>query len=119
VAPESQGAQSRIVAVCATNDQMQVIYSGSSERPFYTQQMGKHQWLPNGNILIVETEKGRAFEVDSEGALVWEYFHLVDKGRLAALSDAVRLPAFFTSSFLADGRRKCAGVQTAVASTAR
>jgi hypothetical protein len=118
VASESQGAQSRIVVMSATNDQMQVIYSGSSEQPFYTNVMGKHQWLPNGNILIVESMKGRAFEVDSQGALVWEYFHLVDKGRLALLSDAERLPSFFTSSFFANGRRKCNKVQTPGVSTA-
>ena len=119
VAPESQGAQSRIVVVSATNDQMQVIYSGSGEQPFYTDVMGKHQWLPNGNILITESKKGRAFEIDSEGALVWEYFHLVDKGRLALLTEAERLPPFFTPSFFEDGRRKCAAAQTAAASTAR
>jgi hypothetical protein len=107
VGPEPQGAQSRIVVMSAENDQERVIYSGSKEQPFYTNVMGKHQWLPNGNILIVESTKGHAFEIDAKGALVWEYFHLVDKSRLALLTEAERLPAFFTASFFADGRRKC------------
>jgi hypothetical protein len=119
VTSKPQGGQSRIVVLSATNDQMQVIYSGSSERPFYTRIMGKHQWLPNGNLLIVESMEGRAFEINSEGALVWEYLHLVDKGLLAALTEAELLPPFFTSSFFADGRRKCAEAQTGAASTAR
>ena len=55
VAPESQGPQSRIVVLSATHDDMQVIYSGSAEQPFYTAIMGKHQWLPNGNMLITES----------------------------------------------------------------
>jgi len=42
VAPESQGPHSRIVVVSATNDQVQVMYSRSDERPFYTDIMGKH-----------------------------------------------------------------------------
>jgi hypothetical protein len=118
VASEPQGARSRIVVMSATNDQMQVIYSGSSERPFYTNVMGKHQWLPNGNLLIVESKEGRAFEIDSEGTLVWEYFHLVDKGRLALLTEAERLPPFFTASFFADGRRKCGTTQAVRTPTA-
>jgi hypothetical protein len=119
VPSESQEAQSRIVVVSAKNDKMQVIYSGSSEHPFYTNVMGKHQWLPNGNLLIVESKKGRAFEIDSGGALVWEYFQLVDKGRLALLTEAERLPPFFTASFFADGRRKCGTTQAVRTPTSR
>jgi hypothetical protein len=117
VASESQGSHSKIVVVSARNDQVQVIYSGSGEQPFYTDIMGKQQWLPNGNILITEATKGRAFEIDPEGKLVWEYFNLVDKGRLALLTEAERLPPFFTSSFFADARRKCGAAQAVKTST--
>ena len=92
---------------------MQVIYSGSSERPFYTDIMGKHQWLPNGNMLITESTKGRAFEIDPEGALVWEYFHLVDKGRLALLDEAsacrLSLPPRFSRKAVASALRGSSG----------
>jgi hypothetical protein len=118
-APESQGPQSRIVVVSATHDHVQVIYSGSSEEPFYTAMMGKHQWLPNGNLLMTESMKGRAFEIDPEGRLVWEYFHVVDKGRLALLTEAHRLPASFTRSFFEEGRRTCSEPQAAGVSTRR
>jgi hypothetical protein len=119
VASESEGPQSRIVVVSAPHDQMQVMYSGSGEQPFYTAIMGKHQWLPNGNILITESLKGRAFEVDPEGKLVWEYFNVVDKGRLALLTEAHRLPPFFTRSFFEEGRRTCGETQAAGVSTRR
>ncbi len=119
VASESEGPQSRIVVVSAPHDQMQVMYSGSGEQPFYTAIMGKHQWLPNGNILITESLKGRAFEVDPEGKLVWEYFNVVDKGRLALLTEAHRLPPFFTRAFFEEGRRTCSETQAAGVSTRR
>jgi Arylsulfotransferase (ASST) len=119
IAPESQGPQSRIVVLSATNGHMQEMYSGSDEQPFYTAIMGKHQWLPNGNMLIAESLKGRAFEIDPEGKLVWEYFNLVDKGRLALLTEAQRLPSFFTPSFFEEGRRTCGETQAAWASTRR
>jgi hypothetical protein len=119
VAPESQGPQSRIVVVDARNDHMQVVYSGSAEQPFYTNIMGKHQWLPNGNLLITESTKGRAFEIDPAGQLVWEYFNVVDKGRLALLDEAQRLPPFFTPTFFEEGRRTCDKTQVAGASMRR
>jgi arylsulfotransferase ASST len=104
---------SRIVVIDARNDQVQVIYSGSSEHPFYTDIMGKHQWLPNGNILVTESKRGRAFEIDANGKLLWEYFNLVDKGRLALVTEAERLPSFFTPSFFMEGRRTCDKVPVA------
>ena len=58
-------------------------------------------------MLITESTKGRAFEIDPNGKLVWEYFNVVDKGLLAVLNEAQRLPSFFTRSFFEEGRRTC------------
>jgi hypothetical protein len=119
VVPVSQRPQSRIVVVSATHNQTHVRYAGSDEQPFYTGIMGKHQWLPNGNMLITESTAGRAFEVDPDGALVWEYFNVIDTGRLALLSEAHRLPSVFTRSFFEEGRRTCGGMHAAGMSTRR
>jgi hypothetical protein len=75
--------------------------------------MGKHQWLPNGNLLITESVEGRAFEIDPDGALVWEYFNIVDRGRLALLTEAHRLPSIFTDAFFEEGRRTCGATPAA------
>jgi Arylsulfotransferase (ASST) len=107
LAPASRDAHSRIVVVSAKNYQEQVIYSGSAKAPFFSHIMGKHQWLPNGNILITESTQGRAFEINAEGALVWEYFNLIDKGRLGLTDEAQRLPPVFTRAFFEAGRRAC------------
>jgi len=42
---------------------------------FYTLSQGFVQRLANGNTLVTESERGRAFEVTREGELVWEYYH--------------------------------------------
>lgn len=42
---------------------------------FYTLSQGYAQRLVNGNTLITESERGRAFEVTRDGELVWEYYH--------------------------------------------
>jgi hypothetical protein len=107
VAPKSQKPQSRIVRLSATTNHLQVLYAGSNTQPFYTDIMGKHQWLPNGNMLITESTKGRAFEIDPQGALVWEYFNLTTKGYLALVDEAQRLPSVFTRAFFEEGRRTC------------
>jgi hypothetical protein len=62
-------------------------------------------------MLITESTKGRAFEIDPAGELVWEYFNLVDTGRLALVDEAQRLPSFFTREFFEAGRRMCGKMQ--------
>jgi hypothetical protein len=42
---------------------------------FYTQSQGYAQRLGNGNTLITESERGRAFEITRDGKVVWEYYH--------------------------------------------
>ena len=38
--------------------------------------MGKHQYLPNGNVLIVVPGEGRILEVTGDGANVMEFNNL-------------------------------------------
>ncbi len=40
---------------------------------FFSDQGGSAQRLPNGNTLITETGRGRAFEVTPDGDIVWEF----------------------------------------------
>jgi len=58
--------------------------------------MGKHEWLPNGNLLITEARKGRAFEIDPQGNIVWEFVNIVDNGYVGIVQEVHRLPATYT-----------------------
>ncbi len=42
---------------------------------FYTLSQGFVQLLPNNNLLITESEKGRVFEITRDKEIVWEYYH--------------------------------------------
>ncbi len=42
---------------------------------FYTLSQGYVQKLSNGNVLVTESERGRAFEISPEKEIVWEYYH--------------------------------------------
>ena len=61
--------------------------------------MGKHQWLPNGNLLITESMKGRAFEIDTNGEIVWEYVNIAEEGFSSVLEEAQRINNKFTRDF--------------------
>ncbi|MBN1395755.1 MAG: aryl-sulfate sulfotransferase [Pirellulales bacterium] len=91
-APEEQGPQSRIVILNAPDDTLEVYYEGTEEHPFYTDILGKHQWLPNGNLLITESKQGRAFEIDNHGEIVWEYMNYVGEGVVGMIEEVQRLP---------------------------
>jgi Arylsulfotransferase (ASST) len=47
------------------------LYSG--ETKFHSDYMGKHQYLPNGNVLIVVPAEGRVLEVSPSGGKVMEF----------------------------------------------
>lgn len=74
-------------------------YGGSHEDEFFTKSCGTNALLPNGNILITESDNGRAFEVTRGGEIVWEYRNPARAGGrgelVAALFEMVRLPESF------------------------
>ena len=48
-------------------------FEGSPEQPFKSETCGLADRLPNGNTLIVESDRGRTFEVTPTGEIVWEF----------------------------------------------
>jgi len=67
--------RSRILALDPLSGVVQTVYAGDEAHPFYSETCGTSQPLPNGNTLITESDFGRAFEVTSSGAIVWEYLN--------------------------------------------
>ncbi len=49
-------------------------FTGPAEEPLHSKRSGRVQVLSNGNVLIVETDGGRALEVSSAGEVVWEFY---------------------------------------------
>lgn len=75
-------------------------YQAAEPGVFFSFCCGSNQRLPNGNTLITESERGRAFEIDPGGEVVWEYWNphrvRVDgEERIATLYEVVRLPPDF------------------------
>ena len=81
-------------------------YVGTPERPFYSRTCGTSRRLANGNILITESDGGRAFEVTREKEVVWEFYNPHRAGEndeyIATLFELVRLPTGFGADWLDD-----------------
>jgi len=48
-------------------------YAGPKSEPLHSRRSGRVQVLPNGNTLVVETDRGRALELAEDGEVVWEF----------------------------------------------
>lgn len=65
---------SRIVELDPVRGEIVWEYRANPPEAFFSGLRGGSQRLPNGNTLITESDRGRVFEVTSDGTLVWEYF---------------------------------------------
>lgn len=86
---------SRISQIDPATREMSIAYQQVRTKDsleFYTYIMGKHQYLPNGNILMSQPTYGRALEVASDGTLVWEYINRYSPEQVALLTEATRYP---------------------------
>lgn len=63
--------RSRVLELDLTSNKVVWKYEGED---FFSDIRGLSQRLPNGNTLIVSSQRGRAFEVTSEGETVWEFW---------------------------------------------
>ncbi len=83
---------SRAVEVDPASDEIVWEYRAPPDERFFTRSLGAAQRLPNGNTLLAESERGRAFEVTPEGEIVWELLtpHRNERGRRAVFVRARR-----------------------------
>ena len=89
---------SRIVAIHPETERITTLYGARAGENFYTETKGEQQQLPNGNLLISESEKGHAFEVDPEGTIVWSYVNRWVDGSVGQISQATRYPLDYLAS---------------------
>ena len=107
IAPRDYGHNSKIQIMSFADGEHYTYYSGNEEHPFYTSVMGTHEWLPNGNLLITESIKGRVFEIDLQGNIVWEFINLAGDGYAGLVSDLHRLPVLYTEEFFDQLTQRC------------
>ncbi|MGV8121422.1 MAG: arylsulfotransferase family protein [Candidatus Xenobiia bacterium LiM19] len=72
--PRKRG-YSRILEVDPKTRKIVFEYKADPPESFLSRSGGTVQNLGNGNVLITESERGKAFEVTRSGETVWEYFY--------------------------------------------
>ncbi|MGQ0721171.1 MAG: arylsulfotransferase family protein [Candidatus Eiseniibacteriota bacterium] len=92
---QGYGGKSQVIELDPVTQQVAWTYRGTPPSAFYTELCGASERLPNGTTLITESERGRAFEVAPDGAIVWEYLSPYRAGAkgdfVATLLEVVRL----------------------------
>ncbi len=100
---------SRVLVVDPGTGAIVSQWNGFPGHVLRSEQAGVVHRLSNGDLLVVETERGNAWELDSQGQVVWEFASPHRAGArhelVAALFDVVRLerPTPFLESFGAAG----------------
>ena len=105
--PDRTGQYSRVVRL-TRGGAADVLFSGQGDPAFFTDIMGSHQRLPNGNLLLVETIEGRVIEVDAQSNPVWEYINVVGDERVGVVVDAAILPGHMDEAFFRKAATACA-----------
>lgn len=74
------GGQSRLAEIDPATGGVVWTYAGNEAQPFDSDIRSEQELLPNGNILITESNPGRIFEITRAGDIVWEYINPVRAG---------------------------------------
>jgi hypothetical protein len=83
---------SRVVELDPVSGSVVWQYTGDPPASFYSYGKGSAQRLPNGNTLICEGDKGRAFEVTQQGEIVWQWLNPMTRdGRRVQIYRMMRL----------------------------
>jgi hypothetical protein len=65
---------SRIIELDPRTKEIVWQYKADPPEDFFSDSRGSCQRLPNDNILITESTKGRVFEITRSGEIVWEFY---------------------------------------------
>jgi hypothetical protein len=99
------GERSRVIEMDPIAGRSSWVFEGSAAEPFFSRTCGSAERLPNGNLLIVESDNGRAFELTRDKRVVWEFWNpnrAGEKGEwIATLFDLERLPPDYALAWLA------------------
>ena len=85
--------RSRVIELDPSTGKIVWEYVASPPGDFFTSGGGSAQRLANGNTLVCETNKGRVFEVTSQGEVVWVWLNpATRKDRRETVYRMMRLP---------------------------
>jgi Arylsulfotransferase (ASST) len=98
------GKRSRVMRFTPFQQRILWVYDGKADGDFYSRKLGSFQQLPNGNVLITESEFGRVIEVAASKQIVWEYISPYRAGKdnewVAQIPEMLRIEPDYTKGWL-------------------
>jgi hypothetical protein len=89
-----QRKRSRIIEYDPKSDKIVWSYEPADAKRLFTGFGGSVQKLPDGNVLVTESQRARMLEINKAGDIVWEYVHPNDgKNPRGAVYRATKIPA--------------------------
>jgi outer membrane protein assembly factor BamB len=67
------GNSARVLEIDPRSGGIVWSYQGDDAHPFHSPLRSSAETLPNGNVLITESDGGRLFEVTRQGEIVWNF----------------------------------------------
>lgn len=83
---------SQIIRINPDNGDYATIYGDRQGEEFLSVLRGTHQATAAGGLLITSSEGGRAFEVDANGMLIWQYINRYDADQVVEINGATLYP---------------------------
>jgi hypothetical protein len=110
VADDGGSLESQIMELNTRTGEATVVLGGDGpgEEPFYSEIMGDHEYLPNGNILVTPSDEGRVLEYTPDGRLAWSWQSRLDNETNARTFEASVLPASMDREFFEEKLAACA-----------
>ncbi len=103
---DNRGANgaSRVIVFDPRTEKALWVYRGKSQGSFFSNECGSAAVLPNGNVLITESDRGKAFEVTQDKEIVWKYINPAQAGEdrefIATIFEMVRLDGDYGADWL-------------------
>jgi hypothetical protein len=98
---------SQIVEFDARTNKRQLVIDGAGSVTFFTNIMGSHSTLDNGNILLSSTREGRVLEFTRDGVLAWEYINVASSSKAGLVTSAIELPSHMNKEYFSEFKTKC------------
>ena len=98
--------RSQVLEFDPVTSEVEWALRGDPPDDFYSWECGSNQRLPNGNTLVTESDRGKAFEVTPDATIVWKYLNPERAGDdleyIATIFEMIRLPRDFPLDWLDD-----------------
>lgn len=95
---------SRVIVINPRVGRAVWTYGGKEQGDFFSNECGTAAQLPNGNVLITESDRGKAFEVTPDKTIVWKYINPMQAGEnrqyIATLFEVIRLERDYGEEWL-------------------